>query len=364
MESKKVFADILKNPVFLAPNIVNSMERDTLYMQRCLELAELGRGNVSPNPMVGCVIVKENRIIGEGWHKSYGGPHAEVNAINSVEDKSLLEAADLYVSLEPCAHHGKTPPCADLIVQYPFKRVIICNTDPNPLVKGKGIAKIRENGIEVRTGILEKEGLELNKRFFYFLKNKRPYIILKWAMTADGFIARENYDSKWISNEFSRMLVHKWRGEEDAIMVGTNTALYDNPILNVRDWSGRDPLRVVIDKKLRLPASANLLNGGPTLIYNLEKDVIQGNNTYIKLPDEDFLKHIMEDLGARNIQSLIVEGGSKLLGTLIACGFWNEARIVYSPITFDTGIKAPAIAGKVQMEHQIGQDKLQVLIND
>jgi len=216
-----------------------------LYMRRALELAVKGRGKVSPNPMVGCVIVKNESIIGEGWHKQYGQAHAEVNAINEVSDKSLLTGADLYVTLEPCAHHGKTPPCANLVAQYAFRKVYICNVDPNPLVAGKGLEIIQKAGIQTETGILEEDGKRLNARFFTFMQQNRPYIILKWAETGDGFIARNDYSSKWISGNLSRQLVHKWRAEEDAIMVGTNTARYDNPALNVRDWTGTNPTRIL-----------------------------------------------------------------------------------------------------------------------
>jgi diaminohydroxyphosphoribosylaminopyrimidine deaminase/5-amino-6-(5-phosphoribosylamino)uracil reductase len=221
-------------------------------MSRALELARLGFGKVSPNPMVGCIIVCEGKIIGEGFHQQYGGPHAEVNAIHSVKDKTLLKQSTVYVTLEPCAHYGKTPPCAKLLVEHLVKKVIISNVDPNPLVSGKGIEILRSAGIEVETGLLEQEGLELNKRFFKSIRENAPYIILKWAQTADGFIARDDFDSKWISNKISRKLVHKWRSEEDAILVGKNTAKYDNPTLNVRDWVGKDPLRIVIDHELVL----------------------------------------------------------------------------------------------------------------
>ena len=201
------------------------MTPDKLFMQRALELAKLGKGMVSPNPLVGCVIVHENKIIGEGWHQKYGEAHAEVNAIASVENKELLKASTVYVNLEPCSHTGKTPPCADLLIQSSVKKVVIANEDSNPLVGGNGLKKLAQAGIEVVEGVLEKEGRELNQRFFTFMESKRPYIILKWAQTADGFIAKENYESRWISNEFSRQLVHKWRSEEDAVLIGTKTSL-------------------------------------------------------------------------------------------------------------------------------------------
>jgi diaminohydroxyphosphoribosylaminopyrimidine deaminase / 5-amino-6-(5-phosphoribosylamino)uracil reductase len=335
---------------------------DELYMLRALELASLGRGLVSPNPMVGCVIVKNNHVIAEGWHEKYGGPHAEVNAINSIENKSLLEGATLYVNLEPCAHHGKTPPCADLILKYPIKRVVICNIDPNPLVSGKGVEKLIEGGKEVVMGVLEEKGTELNKRFFSFIEKKRPYIMLKWAETSDGFIAHENYDSKWISGELSRKLVHKWRAEEDAIMVGTNTALYDNPQLNVRDWSGRNPTRILIDKDLQVPEGAHLFDGTQTTIcYNFKRQEVKNLVEFVKLdPTEDLMKNILEDMYDRKIQSVIVEGGAKLLSSIIKAGMWDEARIFRSKHEFGSGIEAPSVRGKLMSVDKIGEDEMMV----
>jgi diaminohydroxyphosphoribosylaminopyrimidine deaminase / 5-amino-6-(5-phosphoribosylamino)uracil reductase len=245
------------------------MDMEILFMQRALDLAALGRGTVSPNPMVGCVIVHQNKIIGEGYHQQYGGAHAEPNAINSVRDKDLLSQSTLYVTLEPCAHWGKTPPCANLLIEMKVRKVVIATKDANPEVGGKGIYLLKEAGIEVITGVLEDQARELNKRFFTSMEKQRPYVILKWAQTRDGFIARENFDSKWISNSYSRQLVHKWRSEEDAIMVGTQTARYDNPMLNVRDWTGRNPLRIVLDRHMSLKSELHLFDGSqPTLRYN------------------------------------------------------------------------------------------------
>jgi diaminohydroxyphosphoribosylaminopyrimidine deaminase/5-amino-6-(5-phosphoribosylamino)uracil reductase len=335
---------------------------DELYMLRALELATLGRGHVSPNPMVGCVLVKDGLVIAEGWHEKYGGPHAEVNAINALEDKSQLEDATLYVNLEPCSHHGKTPPCADLILRYPIKRVVICNIDPNPLVAGEGIEKLIAGGKEVEVGILEEQGLELNKRFFSFIQKKRPYILLKWAETSDGYIAHENYDSKWISGELSRKLVHKWRTEEDAIMVGTNTALYDNPHLNVRDWSGRNPTRILIDKNLQVPEGAHLFDGTQTTIcYNFKRQEVKNLVEFVKLdPVEDLMKHILNDMYERKIQSVIVEGGAILLNSFIQKGLWDEARIFRSKQEFGSGIEAPYVRGKLLSVDKIGEDEMVV----
>jgi diaminohydroxyphosphoribosylaminopyrimidine deaminase/5-amino-6-(5-phosphoribosylamino)uracil reductase len=309
---------------------------DILFMRRSLELATIGRGLVSPNPMVGCVIVYQDRILGEGWHKKYGDWHAEVHAVNVVEDKSLLKESTAYVTLEPCSHFGKTPPCADLLIKHQLKKVVICNMDSNPLVGGNGIKKLQEAGIEVHTGLLEAEGRELNIRFFTFMEKKRPYIILKWAETADGFVAREDYSSKWISHTLSRTVVHQWRSQEDAIMVGTQTALYDNPQLNVRDWSGNNPVRILIDKSLRLPLSLHLFDKKVlTLCYNTIKENKEENLEFIKLNDTpSFLEDIIHNLYARKLQSVIIEGGSKLLNSFIESGLWDEARIFKSKQIF------------------------------
>jgi diaminohydroxyphosphoribosylaminopyrimidine deaminase/5-amino-6-(5-phosphoribosylamino)uracil reductase len=337
--------------------------KDELYMRRALELAQLGLGTVSPNPMVGCVIVHQDRVIGEGWHRKYGEAHAEVNAINSVVDKSLLAESTVYVNLEPCSHHGKTPPCADLLISHSIKEVVIANMDTNPLVGGKGIVKLEEAGIKVKTGVLESEGRELNKRFFTFLEKKRPYIILKWAQTADGFIARKNYDSKWISGEESRKLVHKWRSEEDSIMVATHTAQYDNPRLDVRDWSGVSPVRIVIDKKLELPSSLNLFDGTvETLCYNLKKDEKRDGVEFIKVTEENILKNILTNLYERNIQSVIIEGGAALHKSFIELHIWDEARVFVSNTVFGGGIDAVRLSLPYK-EEIINEDKLLVYRN-
>jgi diaminohydroxyphosphoribosylaminopyrimidine deaminase / 5-amino-6-(5-phosphoribosylamino)uracil reductase len=311
-------------------------------MQRAMELARLGFGSVSPNPMVGCVIVNEGRIIGEGFHQEYGGPHAEVHAINSVKDKEQLKQSTVYVSLEPCAHFGKTPPCADLLVKQTVKKVIISNVDPNPLVAGKGIGLLKNAGIEVELGLLEQDGADLNKRFFKYILEKRPYIILKWAQTADGFIARQNFESKWISNEFSRKLVHKWRAEEDAILIGKNTALHDNPTLNVRDWEGNNPLRIVIDHELALDRSLNLFNKEiPTICYNTKTSFSEENLEFVQLSTASFLTELMADLHRRKVQSVMVEGGASTIQSFIDAGQWDEARVFEAPVCFGAGIKAP-----------------------
>jgi len=313
-------------------------------MRRALELARLGFGNVSPNPMVGCVIVQNGLIIGEGFHREYGGPHAEVHAVNSVENKALLSESEVYVTLEPCSHFGKTPPCADLLVEHKVNKVYVSNNDPNPMVAGQGIKKLENAGIEVVQGILKEEGYDLNKRFFKNFEQKRPYVILKWAETADGFIARKDFDSKWISNEFSRKLVHKWRAEEDAILVGKNTAKYDNPTLDVRDWEGKDPLRIVIDHELSLDQKLNLFNTKiPTICYNLKRQEELQNLSFIKLNKGDFIQKLLVDLYQRNIQSLILEGGAQTITDFILAGLWDEARIFQAETCFGDGIRAPQL---------------------
>jgi len=314
------------------------------YMTRAYELARLGLGNTSPNPMVGCVIVHDDRIIGEGFHQVCGGPHAEVNAVKNVKDTSLLSEATVYVTLEPCAHHGKTPPCAELLVKEKVKKVVIGNIDPNPLVSGKGIDIMKKAGIEVETGLMASEGQELNKRFFKSIHQKSPFVILKWAQTADGFIARSNFDSKWISNKYSRKLVHKWRAEEDSILVGKNTALYDNPTLNVRDWKGKNPMRIVIDHQLELEHDINLFNGLiPTICYNVLKSSKSKNLELVQLSKTDFLAELLEDLHRRDIQSLIVEGGAATINNFISTGLWDEARVFTAPLSFGAGVRAPQL---------------------
>jgi diaminohydroxyphosphoribosylaminopyrimidine deaminase / 5-amino-6-(5-phosphoribosylamino)uracil reductase len=320
---------------------------DELYIQRTFDLADLGRGKVSPNPLVGCVIVKDGMIIGEGYHRKHGEAHAEVNAINSVINKDDLKGAVLYVNLEPCAHHGHTPPCADLIVQFQFQKVVICNTDINPLVSGKGIEKIKSAGIQVVAGVLEERGKEFNRRFFTFMEKKRPYVILKWAETSDGFIAKEDFTSKWISNEFSRKITHKWRAEEDAVMIGKNTASYDNPRLDVRDWSGEDPLRIVIDKNLQLPETLDIFNPSKrTLCYNFIRQKRVEHLEYVKIdPTRKIVESILEDLYHRKVQSLIVEGGTQLFQSFIELNVWDEIRAFKCEKEFKTGIKRPEFYG-------------------
>ena len=300
--------------------------RDEVYMARCLQLARFGIGNAAPNPMVGAVIVYNNKIIGEGYHRKCGEAHAEVNAVASVKDESLLENSTMYVSLEPCSHWGRTPPCAELIIQKRIPRVVIGVVDPFSKVSGRGIAMLRKAGVEVKTGVLEKECSDLNRRFFTFQNYNRPYIILKWAQTEDGFIdhirpSDHNISPLKISSEISMIEVHKMRSEESAIMVGTNTAIADNPKLNVRKWDGKSPIRILVDRFGRVSATSALMDGSvPTLVFTEKANykVESENLKYIRLESTvNDVYLILKELASENIQSLIVEGGSKLLQSFI-----------------------------------------------
>jgi diaminohydroxyphosphoribosylaminopyrimidine deaminase/5-amino-6-(5-phosphoribosylamino)uracil reductase len=345
------------------------MSEHNKYMQRCLELAGLGLGFVSPNPMVGAVIVHEGKIIGEGYHRQYGQAHAEVNAVNQVLQQhtnaaDLLKRSTIYVSLEPCAHYGKTPPCADLIIKHQIAKVVVGCRDPFAAVDGKGIEKLRAAGIEVTIGVLEQQCVELNKRFFKRVQKQRPYIILKWAQTADGFFAPANGSQHWITGPESKKLVHQWRSEEDAILVGKNTALADNPQLNVRLTSGKSPKRVVIDRKLELPSNLHLFDQSvETFIFNEIDTRFDGKNKYIALEDfERFVpQYILFQLYLQDVQSLIIEGGAKTLQGFIEAGLWDEARIFTGPTTLKQGIVSPRVYGDVISEDEVGDDRLQVI---
>jgi len=346
------------------------MDLSEKYMMRCIELARLGMGHVSLNPLVGCVIVHRNKIIGEGYHRQYGGPHAEVNAINEVTDHQLLKESTLYVSLEPCAHYGLTPPCSDLIVSKQIPRVIIGTSDPFTEVAGRGIEKLRNAGIEVETGILENECRELNKRFFTYHEKKRPYIILKWAQTADGYIDTERDEKDfgtptWITGGNALVMVHKIRSEEDAILVGTNTAQRDNPSLTVRHWSGRNPVRAVIDKKLRLSRSLNLFDSqSETLIFNYEKDGKDALNIWVKVDSHvEMVPQILDAMYEKKILSVIVEGGKQLLDAIIKMNYWDEMHVFTGSKFFVHGIKAPHVSGKLTAEEWFDTDNLKIFRN-
>jgi len=348
------------------------MTQDDFYMLRCIELAKKGLGNVAPNPMVGCVIVCNNDIIGEGYHKKFGEAHAEVNAIQSVVNKDLLPHSTLYVNLEPCSHFGKTPPCVDLILKSSIKRVIIGCVDPYAQVAGKGIARLRNHGCEVVVGVLKQQSLTLNRRFFTFHEKKRPFVILKWAQTSDGFIdkIRESNATTQplkISSTSSQILVHKWRSEEAAIMVGTTTALSDNPKLNVRLWTGQDPLRIVIDQKLTLPKYLKLFDKAQnTWVINEKMNMKDKAISHVKIPfsinSMDFDAFLLY-LHQNDIQSLLVEGGQKLLQSFLDRGIWDEARVFIAPTFLGAGVKAPSISASSTACTQIGVDNLFVFKN-
>lgn len=355
------------------------MTIDQSFMHRCLELARLGAGHVAPNPMVGAVLVHEGRIIGEGWHKEYGKAHAEVNCINAVKesDRQFISQSTLYVSLEPCAHYGKTPPCADLIIHYNIPRVVIGCRDPFKEVDGKGIEKLKAAGIEVETAVLEQECRELNKRFFTFHTKQRPYIILKWAQTSDGYMApliphkggtsELQTQRLFISNEYSNILVHQWRSEEAAIMVGTNTALHDDPALTTRLWPGPSPVRLVIDLNLRLPVSLKVFDGSVrTIVFNTIKEDEKPNLSFIKLDKEkQFVPQLMDALFRLQLQSVLVEGGAALLQTFIESGSWDEARVIVNgELSINNGLPAPVLKNEqLVMEEKISTDTISYFRN-
>lgn len=332
------------------------MTTDEQYMYRCLQLAAKGAGFVAPNPMVGAVLVYDDRIIGEGYHMQYGQAHAEVNCINSVveEDQHLVESSTIYVSLEPCAHYGKTPPCSDLIIAKKIPRVMVGCRDPFNQVNGKGIEKLKAAGTDVTLGILEKECIELNKRFFIFHTSYRPYIILKWAQTANNRIAASSNERLIITNVFTNKLVHKWRSEEAGILVGTNTALHDDPELTNRLWNGKSPVRLVVDMHLRLPSSLRILNKQPpTVIFNLlQHDINESGLSYYHVAeDASIVDQILNGCFQHNIQSILVEGGAKLLQSFIDEGLWDEARIITNEsLTIEQGLSAPELNNQ-QLTH-------------
>jgi len=317
-------------------------------MHRCLQLAKMGTGNVTPNPMVGAVVVYENEIIGEGYHQQYGQAHAEVNCINNVSEanQSLIEKSTLYVSLEPCAHFGKTPPCADLIIKNKIPNVVIACRDSYEEVDGKGIQKLQQAGVNVIVGILEKEALELNKRFFTFHRKQRPYIILKWAQSRDAKIGRQDFSALKISNDITNRMVHKWRSEEAAILVGTNTALHDNPSLTTRLWKGNNPVRLVLDLQLKLPLSLHLFDGSvKTIVFNQVKHEEENGVTFYKLSSgEDIISGLLNALYRLKIQSVLVEGGARLLQSFIDQHYWDEARVITNEqLIIEIGINAPEL---------------------
>jgi diaminohydroxyphosphoribosylaminopyrimidine deaminase/5-amino-6-(5-phosphoribosylamino)uracil reductase len=344
---------------------------------RCLQLAKNGLGNTYPNPLVGCVIVHNNKVIGEGWHQKAGEAHAEVKAIHAVQNKTQLKKATLYVNLEPCNHFGKTPPCSDLILECGLPKVVVGSVDPHDKVAGSGIKKLKDHGCEVTVGVLQKECDDINKRFFTYHNKKRPFIILKWAETKDRFIDSVNHNivenggkkstkamPNWISNQYSRQLVHKWRAEEQAILVGTNTALNDNPKLDVRNWKGSNPIRVVIDRHLRIPLKLNLFDNKIRTIVITEKEGVSNRkNVIFETIDfnENVAMEICDVLYKNEIQSVIVEGGAMTFQTFIDAGLWDEARVFEGDTYFKEGLLAPIVNGRSCYSKKIKKDTLKVL---
>lgn len=341
-------------------------------MQRCLQLAKNGLGQTYPNPLVGCVIVKDENIIGEGWHQKAGQPHAEVNAIKSVQEESQLKKAILYVNLEPCSHYGKTPPCSDLIIEKGIKRVVIGNVDPNPKVAGGGVKKLRNAGVEVEAGCLNDQCWEINKRFFTVQEKSRPYVILKWAQTRDGFIAPKQQETgkpTWITNSYSKQLVHKWRTGEQAILVGKNTAIKDDPQLNARLWEGSNPVRVVIDRELKSfkgNIGLHLFDKQVKTIVLCENPQENQQNLWFKKVnfEEEVIPQILAILNECGLQSVIIEGGQKTLQRFIDAGFWDEARVFTGDSYFGTGICAPFFKANPNKTLYFEEDELKLYRND
>lgn len=330
-------------------------------MRRCFQLALGGLGHVAPNPLVGCVIVKDKKIIGEGFHRKFGKNHAEINAIDSANDKSLLKDAELYANLEPCNHQGKTPPCVERIIQCGISKVTISARDPNPKVSGRGIKALKDAGIEVIEGLLKEEELEMNRRYRTFHTRHRPYIVLKWAQTLDGFMDKHRKKGEkggfQITADGTRIVVHQWRAEEQAILVGASTAHTDNPKLTVRDVAGRNPIRVLIDVAGRVNRKHHLFSdGNPTLVFGAGKD--KGAVSHIEPQTNDILSQLMNELYKRQIQSVIIEGGRFTLDRFIQNALWDEARILIGDVHLGDGLEAPKIDGKTIGNAVIGKDRL------
>lgn len=339
------------------------MNPDEKYMQRALQQAKLGGISVSPNPLVGAVIVHQDEIIGEGYHQKFGEAHAEVNAVNSVKDQALLPESTIYVTLEPCSHFGKTPPCADLLVRSQFKRVVIAQIDPFSEVSGRGIEKLRNAGIEVECGILEAEAKELNKRFITFHTKKRPFVTLKWAQTSDGFIDRDRSEKtetgiNWISQPETQVVTHQLRTSEQAILVGWRTVQNDNPSLTARAFSGPNPIRIVVDPQLQAPKDATLFTDGlKTIVLNGKEDNLVDSVHYIKL-DQFSPESILSKLYELQISSVIIEGGAFTLTQFIDAGLWDEALVIVGEPEFKSGMKAPVLSKMVKRQVLLGKDLL------
>ncbi|MDA0985545.1 MAG: bifunctional diaminohydroxyphosphoribosylaminopyrimidine deaminase/5-amino-6-(5-phosphoribosylamino)uracil reductase RibD [Bacteroidetes bacterium] len=336
-------------------------------MNRCLNLAQKALGDTHPNPIVGAVVVYDNQIIGEGWHKKAGTPHAEVHAINAVEDKTLLPKSTLYVNLEPCSHSGKTPPCADFIINHKIKKVVYASKDPNPLVAGQGKLKLKNAGIEVVEGVLQQEAEYINRRFYTFHQEKRPYILLKWAQSRDGFIAPLDKNKKdqsvfWISSPLSKQKVHQWRSEEVAILIGVQTVLTDNPSLTTREWPGNNPLRIIMDPNNRIPEEATVLQDTfPTLVVNRNRSKKQMAKNKEQLQLSPYtLEELLNNCYEKNILSILVEGGQKTLQSFIENNLWDEVRIFTSNTDLLEGVKAPQFKRNASSTEQVHSDKLNV----
>jgi len=343
------------------------MQQHEMFMQRCIELAEKGLGLVAPNPMVGAVLVHEGRIIGEGFHEKYGEAHAEVNCLQSVkaEDRHLITFSTLYVSLEPCSHYGKTPPCSLLILENNIPKIVIGAKDPFEEVNGKGIEQLRNAGREVIVGVLEKECKWQNRRFNTFHLEHRPYIILKWAESEDGFIAPIGNMQYWLTNDFSKQLVHRWRTEEPAIMVGYNTVMADNPQLTARLWKGKNPVRVVVDQHCTLPKTQQIFSAeGELLLFNALHEEQVENVSYCKINfTQSIIPQVLQVLYKKGIQSVIIEGGQKILNLFIEANLWDEARVFKTQVQLLNGIEAPTLLLPPTQEENIDTDQLVTYYN-
>lgn len=341
------------------------MQRHDYFMQICLDLATKAFANNVPNPMVGCVIVYNNKIIGQGYHKKYGEKHAEVNAIESIKNKEILSKSTLYVNLEPCSHFGKTPPCVNIIIRYKIPNVVIGCIDSHSKVSGKGMKKLEDAGINVTVGVLEKKSRHLNRRFFSFHEKKRPYIILKWAKSSDGLIApKKQKGSFWMTSEKSKKLVHNWRSQEQAILVGKNTVIKDNPELTVRKSQGKNPLRIIVDKKLEISKNMNIFNNdASTIIFNEIINKESNTTKFIKISFDDLINNILLYLYNIGIQSIIIEGGKKTLQSFIDTNKWDEARIFTTKMKLKEGLKSPILNIKANQINQIEDDTLEIILN-
>lgn len=333
------------------------------FMARCLELAKKGGGEVAPNPMVGAVLVHDGKIIGEGFHQKFGEAHAEVNCIHNAlkNNADKISSSTLYVSLEPCSHFGKTPPCTGLIIQHKIPRVVIGCNDSFEKVNGSGIEQLKNFGVHMTADVLRDEAIQLNKRFFTFHEKNRPYIILKWAQTNDGFIASNDNHRLYITNGLTNRFVHKWRSEEAAIMIGANTALKDNPLLNNRYWSGKSPLKIVLDPDLRLPSSLKIFNEGKLIIVNTIKEINEGHLQYLKVTKENIFDDLLHRLFISGIQSVLIEGGQKLLQSFIDAGLWDEARVITNiDLNIFAGLRSPILSNAVKIkEEMMGNDRIE-----